>query len=301
MNLRQLELFVAVAETKSFSRGADIICLTQSTVSQHIAALEDEVATRLFDRTQKGALLTSGGQVFLRHARRVLAERDLLLQEMTSFSGLQKGQLLIGASSIPANHLIPAVLPQLASLHPGVSITMQSGDSQGILQRLLNAEFDLAVVGSCPVNDKLEFTALASDLLILIVGAQHRWRQRTEVTLEELRDEPLVARESSSGSQQALLRELQRLSFNVEHLKIAARLGSNEAVRQVVAAGYGCAFVSERSVRRELQSGELCQVAVAGMRVARHFWLVSLRGRTLSPAAAAVAELLLGSYRAENR
>ena len=80
MNLRQLELFVAIAETGSFSRGAEAVSLTQSTVSQHISALEDEVGTHLFDRTGRGIILTSGGELFLSHERRILAERDALQQ-----------------------------------------------------------------------------------------------------------------------------------------------------------------------------------------------------------------------------
>lgn len=297
MNLRQLDLFVAVAETRSFSRGGEAVCLTQSTVSQHIAALEEEVNSKLFDRTQKGALLTAGGKVFLRHARRVLAERDLLYQGMAGFNGLAQGDLLIGASNIPANHMLPAVLPRLAERYPGISINMHSGDSQQILDRLLNAEIELAVVGGRTENRKLEFEALAGDLLVLIVGPQHPWCERETISLEDLAQEPLVVRERGSGSKQALQRELKRLNFDLEEFRIAARLGSNEAVRQVVIAGYGCAFVSERSVQRELAAGELCQVAVAGMRVERQFWLVTLRGRSRSPAATAVAQLLLATYR----
>lgn len=296
MNLRQLDLFVAVAETRSFSRGAEIICLTQSTVSQHIAALEEEVSTKLFDRTQQGALLTAGGEVFLRHARRVLAERDQLFQGMAAFNGHSSGELQIGASNIPANYLIPPLLPRLAALHPGISINMQSGDSQEILNRLLNAEIELAIIGSCPDNRKLEYQTLASDVLVLIVAPQHRWCEQGMISLDDLTKEPLVAREAGSGSEKALLRELQRINFNSGKLQIAARLGSNEAVRQVVAGGYGCAFVSERSVQRELASGELRQVSVGGMRVERHFWLTRLRGRTASPAAEAVAELLFATY-----
>ncbi len=296
MNLRQLDLFVAVAETKSFSRGAEIICLTQSTVSQHIAALEDEVSTKLFDRTQQGALLTAGGEVFLRHARRILAERDQLFQGMSGFNGLSSGDLLIGASNIPTNYLLPPILPQLAKQHPGITISMQSGDSQSVLNKILNAEVEMAIVGSRPENRKLEYRALARDLLVLIVAPQHPWCEQGMISLDDLINEPLVAREQGSGSEKALLQELQRINFNSSELKIAARLGSNEAVRQVVAGGYGCAFVSERSVQRELKSGELRQVSVGGMRVERHFWLVRLRSRTPSPAALAVSKLLFETY-----
>ncbi len=296
MNLRQLELYVAVAESKSFSRGAEFIGLTQSTVSQHIAALEEEVNTRLFDRTRQGALLTTGGELFLRHARRILAEQDQLFQEMAAFNGLSGGELLLGASNIPTTCLVPPMLLKLVESHPGIRINMQSGDSQQIISRLLNAEIELAIVGSEPENRKLEAVALASDLLVLIVGSRHRWAGGGMISLEDLPGEPLIAREIGSGSEKALQRELQRISFNPSRLKIAARLGSNEAVRQLVAGGYGCAFVSERSVQRELAAGELCQVPVDGMRVERYFWLARLRGRTPSPTAQAVSELLLATY-----
>ena len=88
MNLRQLEVFVAVAETRSFSRGAEMVSLNQSTISQHIASLENEIDMCLFDRTGKGAFLTSNGQIYLKHARRILAERDTLLESMAGLQAL---------------------------------------------------------------------------------------------------------------------------------------------------------------------------------------------------------------------
>jgi len=299
VNLRQLDLFVAVAESRSFSRGAAICCLTQSTVSQHIATLEEEVNTRLFDRTRQGALLTPGGKIFLRHARRILVERDQLFQEMAAFNGESGGELRIGASNIPATYLIPPLLPKLAESYSGISVNMLSGDSQEIIGRLLNAEIELAVIGAAPEHRKLESVALASDVLVLIVGAGHRWSGREMVSLDELASEPLIAREHGSGSEQALQEELRRLNYKLDSLQIAARLGSNEAVRQVVAGGFGCAFVSERSVQQELESGVLLRVAVAGMIVEREFWLARLKGRTPSPAARVFSELLFQTYNPE--
>lgn len=296
MTLRQLELFVAVAETGSFSRGAETIHLTQSTVSQHILTLEDEVGTRLLDRDRNGAILTAGGQVFLQHARRILAERDLLLQSLAAFKGLEEVRLTIGASNIPANHLIPAVLQRLGQRYPGIALTMQSGDSREILEKLLAAEIELAIVGSRNVDKQIIFTPLAKDLLVLVVGPQHRWWQRETITLDELRSGCFVVREAGSGSELALRNELQRVGIDRQKLTVAARLGSNEAVCRTVAFGFGCAFVSQRSVQRELAAGELCRVAVIGMRVERQFWLAALRGRTPSPAALAVVDLLLKSY-----
>ncbi|HEY5673820.1 MAG TPA: selenium metabolism-associated LysR family transcriptional regulator [Malonomonas sp.] len=296
MTLRQLELFVAVAETGSFSRAAERVRLTQSTVSQHIISLEAEVGTQLLDRDRNGAQLTSGGEVFLQHARRVLAERDLLQQALAAFNGLEAARLTIGASNIPANYLIPDVLCRLGELYPGIALTMQSGDSGEILAKLVAAEIELAVVGSRSADPQIHFTPLARDLLVLVVGPQHPWWQRQVISLAELQSGRFVVREAGSGSELALQNELQRVGLDRQKLSVAARLGSNEAVCRTVAAGFGCAFVSERSIRRELAAAELCQVEVTGMKVERQFWLATLSGRSASPAASAVVELLLKTY-----
>ncbi len=293
MTLRQLELFIAVAEAGSFSRGAEKIHLTQSTVSQHISALEAEAGARLLDRDRNGTCLTAAGKLFLQHARRILGERDLLVQALSAYQGLEEVSLQIGASNIPANHLIPAILPQLAQRYPGIALTVQSGDSQEILELLRGAEIELAVVGSRKEDRQLVYTPLGKDLLVLVVGPQHLWWQRDWISLDELSSALFVMREAGSGSGQALEKELQRVGIDLDNLTIAARLGSNEAVWRTVASGFGCAFVSARSVRRELEAGDLFQVQVRGMSVERQFWLATLRGRTTSPAAAAFAELLL--------
>jgi len=290
--LRQLEVFVAVVETGSFSRGAEVASLTQSTVSQHIAALEGEVGLRLMDRTGQGVLLTGAGELFLRHARQVLAERDTLRQAMNGFHGLQKAELIVGASNIPANYLVPAILPRLVAEHPGIALTLQTGDSRAILDQLLADSIELAVVGSRGNDRGLYFTPLADDLLVLAVNARHPWGRCSALTLDDLVASPLVVRENGSGSDQALRRALHQAGFDPDRLQVAARLGSNEAVRQAVISGFGAAFLSEISIRQELQRGELVKVPVSGFSVPRQFWLATRIRRTASPAARVFSALM---------
>ena len=293
MNLRQLEVFVAIATTGSFSRGAERVSLNQSTVSQHIAALENEVDACLFDRTGKGVLLTSSGQVFLKHARRILAERDTLLESMAGLQALENARLTIGASNIPANYLVPPVLVVLAREYPGITLTMQTGDSLEILNRLLSAEVELAVVGSRSSHKNIDFTPLYKDLLVLIVGPQHPWRERGVVAIADLADEVFIVREEGSGSGQALETSLRGAGFDPSRLRVAARLGSNEAVLQTVAAGFGCAFVSGLSVKPRQKHHEVFAIRVEGLTVERNLWLATLRTRSVSAAGQAFVELLL--------
>ena len=292
MNLRQLKLFVALAETGSFSQAAERMSLTQSTVSQHVAGMEREVEIRLIDRTGKGAVLTAAGSLFLTHARRVLAEQENLLQAMTSFQGLQQAQLLIGASNIPANYLVPRILKRLEDIHPGIILNMLAGDSREMLDSLTSFEIELAVIGSRRTVKDVDFISLASEQLLLVVGKAHPWHGREQIALDELASAPIVLRETGSGSGEALHRALQASGFDPARLRVAAHLGSNEAVRQTVSSGFGCAFLSPLSIRRELAAGDLWKIDVEGLAVQRELWLATLKSRTLSPAAEVFCTLL---------
>ena len=292
MNLHQIKIFVAIADKGSFSAAAEAIALTQSTVSQHMASLEEEVGIPLFDRQGRGIALTSGGILFLRHARRILNESDALFQAMNGFKGLEQADLLVGASNIPANYLIPPLLATLREKHPGISLTMLTGDTAEVLKLLEGAEIELGLVGSRTPRKEISFEPLLNDPLVLVVAAPHPWARKKQITIDDLFGHPLIMRESGSGSGQSLDSALRKVGRNPADLHIAARLGSNEAVLQAVASGCGGAFVSELSVRHWKQSEQLCRIDIDEFVVERKIWLATLKGRTPSPAAEAFAHLL---------
>src|SRR5512139_457275 len=124
MNLKQLEVFLAVAESGSFSRAAEMSFLTQSTVSQHISSLEIEFDLKLFDRTGKGAMLTEAGKLLLLHANRLAAEARDIRVSLNRFKGLEKALLRIGGSNIPGSYMIPDFLPLFLQINPGVTIIL---------------------------------------------------------------------------------------------------------------------------------------------------------------------------------
>src|SRR6266498_3135168 len=130
MNLKQLEVFLAVAESGSFSKGAEATFITQSTVSQHISALEGEFGLKLFDRTGKGAFLTSAGKLLLKHARSVTDEAREIPVIMNRFKGLENALLSIGGSNIPSSYMIPDILALFNRDHSGVTVILLQDDSR---------------------------------------------------------------------------------------------------------------------------------------------------------------------------
>jgi len=163
MNLKQLEIFLAVAETGSFSRGAEATFITQSTASQHISSLESDFGVRLLDRTGRGALLTEGGKVLFQHARQVIDDVQAIHQAMRRFKGVEDVELRIGGSNIPANYMIPELLPVLLELFPTLRLTLIQGDSRDILEKLAREEIELGVVGSRFDEEGFEFAPLGRD------------------------------------------------------------------------------------------------------------------------------------------
>ena len=292
MNLKQLEIFLAVAETGSFSRGAEATFITQSTASQHISSLESDFGVRLLDRTGRGALLTEGGKVLFQHARQVIDDVQAIHQAMRRFKGVEDVELRIGGSNIPANYMIPELLPVLLELFPTLRLTLIQGDSRDILEKLAREEIELGVVGSRFDEEGFEFAPLGRDEISLVVNRRHPWNGRKSVELAELEGEPLVLREPGSGTGRTVNEALAKAGLPPQTLKVTAHLGSNEAVKHAVASGLGSSFVSLLSVGKEIEREELVPVKVKGLTISRRFYLASRAGRELSPAAKAFAKVL---------
>ncbi|UFS70063.1 LysR family transcriptional regulator [Geomonas sp. RF6] len=291
MNLKQLEVFLAVAESGSFSKGAESCFITQSTVSQHISALENEFGLKLLDRTGKGALPTAGGKVLMERAKRVVDAAREIPVALARFKGVEDAELKIGGSSIPGEYLIPTLLPLLSARFPGITVTVLQGDSRSVLAMVAAEEVEIAVVGARFEDDALDFAPLAQDEVVLIAPGDHRWRDAV-IAASDLCSAPLVMREAGSGTGKAILETLRGCGIEPESLKIAARLGSNEAVKRAVLNGLGVSFVSAKSVERELAQGALVQVRVEGLTITREFFLAKRKGRELSPAARAFVAIM---------
>lgn len=296
MNLKQLEVFIAVAQSGSFSHAAETTFLTQSTVSQHISSLEKEFELKLLDRTGKGALPTEAGKILLEHARRVLGEAGKVPLALNRFRGLEDVSLKIGGSNIPACYMIPNCVSVFREQYPGVIIALLQGDSRETLEKLRDEEVEFALVGTRMDEKGLAFTPLTLDKISLVVPAGHSWCKRPFILPEELVRESFIFREAGSGTDRALREHLSKDGFDAEQLRVSMRLGSNEAVKQAILNGGGISFLSELSVQREREQNALCIVDVRGLIIYRHIYLVTRRGRTLSPAAQAFIDTIFRHF-----
>jgi len=287
VDLRQLEIFVKVAEFGSFSKAAEALYLTQPTVSEHIRTLEDEFGVRLLDRLGRGAAVTRAGALLLSYAQRMLALSREARQAMESFQGRMSGELLIGASTIPGEYVLPALIGRFKEKYPDISITLLIGDSQAAVDWVAEGRAELAVVGARLSVRGIEYKELMPDDLVVVVRGTHAWHARKQITLEDLQGEPLLIRERGSGTRAALEGALAEVHMDLAAFRIVGEMGSTQAIKQAVKAGVGVSLMSRRAVEEECRSGLLACLRVKDLKVTRSFYLATHRERSRSPLAEA--------------
>jgi DNA-binding transcriptional LysR family regulator len=287
VDLRQLEIFVKVAERGSFSKAAEALFLTQPTVSEHVRALEDELGLRLLDRLGRGATLTRAGQLLSSYATRMLALSREARQAMDSFQGRLSGELIIGGSTIPGEYVLPAFVGRFKDKYPDISITLLIGDSQAVINWVADGRAELGIAGARIAHRGVDYKELMPDEVVVIVPAAHPWHGRRQITVDELRGEPLLLRERGSGTRAALETALGDAGLDLDSFRVVGEMGSTQAIKQAVKAGVGISLVSRRAVEEECKSGLMWCVRVKDFKVTRSFYLATHKERSRSPIAEA--------------
>jgi DNA-binding transcriptional LysR family regulator len=287
MDLRQLEIFAKVAELGSFSRAAEALHLTQPTVSEHIRTLEDELGVRLLDRLGRGTGTTRAGQLLLSYATRILALSREARQALEGFQGRMRGELVVGASTIPGEYILPVLLGRFREKFPEVSTTLVIGDSQAVVDWVVEGRVEVGVVGARLPRRGLEFRELMPDEEVVVVPAGHPWQGRAEISLDELAGAPLLIRERGSGTRAALEKALERAGIDLGALRIVGEIGSSQAIKQAVKAGMGITIISRLAVEEDCRQGLIAFLRVRDLAVTRAFHLLTHEERSRSPVAEA--------------
>lgn len=178
MDLWQLHVFCKVVEHSSFSTAANIVHLSQPTVSSHIKDLEDHLGCRLIDRLPKKVVPTKAGELLYTFACRLLTLRDEAESALSTFQGTIKGELLIGGSTIPGVYILPKAIGAFSKIYPDVKICLEMGDTEKIIDATLMGRLELGVVGAKSDDHRIVQEPLLEDELQLVIPADHRWAQK---------------------------------------------------------------------------------------------------------------------------
>ena len=284
MDLRRLQVFAKVYECRSFSRAAEEVLLSQPTVSGHIKTLEQELGVPLFDRLGREILPTRVAELLYGHAINILERVEQASLDIDAFLSRFRGELKLGGSTIPGQYMMPGVMGRFKDLYPEVRMTLSIAGSSAMLERVLNGDLDLSVVGVQPADERLSSDPIWGDMVAMAALPDHPLAGG-KVKPADLTQYPLVMREPGSGTLMFVLDALKKAGIQPGQLQIEAQMGSNEAVLQGVKAGLGIGFVSHRALKDDLETGRLVQLDMRELELERKFHLVYRTDRTHSPAA----------------
>jgi DNA-binding transcriptional LysR family regulator len=292
LDIHRLKIFVKIAELKSFTLAAEACFLTQPTVSQHVASMEQFLGLPLFNRNGRELSLTGAGEILYHHAATVTRAFDELTQALDQYKGKKSGQLCIGASSIPGECILPEILRDFRTAYPDAAIRLRIADTQAVLQMVLDRHVDVGMVGAKVKNAHLAYTPLIEDELVLIVPPEHDWSSAADISLLELTGQPFVMRESGSGTRTEMGKAMKRSGLDPRSLNIAVEVDSNVGVKESVAAGLGISFVSKWSISHDLQTGRIKAVGIRDLVFKRWFYLVRDKAKEPSPLCASFRKFL---------
>lgn len=249
MELKQLRSFAAVVRYGSFTRAAENTYLSQPTISTHIRALEEELNTQLLLRDTKNLQVTPRGQELYECACRMLELQDNLLQRWR-----QSDQHIIqlGASTIPSAYILPEVLPLYGKQNPGSYFVVHQSDSRQVIEGVAGGLFDVGMSGMPCQDEAIRCEPFFRDRMVLITPVSRRFlalQSQGEQALPELLREPIILRETGSGSQKSADRFLAQMGLRENELRVTARVNDQESIKNLVSGGLGVSIVSEKAVR----------------------------------------------------
>lgn len=290
-NIRQLEAFVAVVERRNFTRAAKALRVSQPAVSFQIRALEESLGAQLLERLGRQVSLTPAGEVVYAEAKNILAAEERMREAVASLNSLHTGKVVVGASTIPGEYVLPRLAGEFKALYPGVQIALRIGESKKVADWLLDRTVDLGVVGVQVDNPQLSFTRIFSDELVVVLPAGHPLAAQEEIGLEQLLKEPFVLRGAGSGTRQVFEHALTDAGLSPDRLNAVMELDTTRAVLSAVEAGVGVSVVSRWSVAELGRS--LVARPVAGGHLVRELFLAENTARYMTPVARRFAEYLV--------
>ena len=294
-SFRQLATFHAVARLGSVSAAAEEMHLTQPAVSIQIGILEESALTPLLQRSGRGVRLTEAGELLANYAGRILDLWREAGEEMATLQGVFAGTLRVGAVTT-AEYLLPPLLVTFANLNPKVKVKLQVGNRDEIVRLLASQEIDVAIMGRPPAELKTTSSAFAKHQMAFVASPKHAVMRDADLSIATLAGAHLLVRERGSGTRTTVERLFKDAGVP---LRIGSEMSSNEAIKQMCAAGFGVAFLSLHTCVLEVGAGVLQLLPLEGNPIERDWFVMHLASRQLPQVATAFEQFLIEQAQAQ--
>lgn len=288
MNPIHLKTFLVVQKHLNYSRAAEELYLSQPAVSRQVKQLENLLGLPLFEQIGKTLHLTDAGRTLVTEAGVLLAGLERVMESVAAHKGLVKGRIRIGASTTPGFYLLPQVIGEFHRQFPEVDIQFAISNSTRLVEKLIRNEIDIGFVGDALAHPDLQHTKLIEDTIVGFVGARHRLARLRTVDPAELKGEVAVFREEGSATRQVYDRWLRRA--NIQQ-KRSIQLHCPEAVKMLVASGFGYSFMSIFGLRDQIKAKSLVKLRIPQLELRRPISIVRHKDKHESPTMKAFVKL----------
>lgn len=281
MEIKQLRAFVAIAEEKTFTAGAKRVHVTQAAVSMQIRQLENEVGLPLFTRTPRRVILTEAGEYLLERARRILREHNSALEEIAEVAGAEFGRLRIGsASAMFATEQLPGILEKLKVEYPNSELSVISGTSEKLVDKILHGEIDISFVSLPIETPNIQTELLYSDEVVAVAHPSHQLAKEKYISAARLAGENLILGEKG-GNTRRMIDDF----FDAHNLKphIVMELSRQEAINKMVESNMGVGIAGAKNSAPYVKSGKIVSWWIEGAEIKWNLGLARLRGGYFSP------------------
>lgn len=296
MNLDYLRTMVSIVEEGSLSAAARARRISQPAVTKQLQRLEAELGLSLLVRGPRRQVeLTPAGELALAFARQTLAQLERLEAELGTLKSVERGTLVVAASTTPGEYVLPSMLAEFRKAHPAVRVEMSISDTTEVAHRVLADEADVGIVGSLVRRPGLRLERLLGDEIVLAVPLDHPFARRKRVGVEELRGQPLILREKGSGTRRSVEASLAAGGFDLPQDHVVLVLGSTQAVLHAVEQGLGLGFVSARAAAAP-EGRSLACVGLDGVDLSRDLYLAYVPQRVGDPLVAHFLEFARQQY-----
>jgi len=275
--IEHLKAFCLIADLHSFSQAAEQCGLSQPALSQQIKSLEEEYQTQLLHRKGGRIALTENGKLLYEYALKIIALYEHSLEEVRPQNNVLEGELILGASSGPGEFPVPILLGMYKQAHPEVSVSLKAGDTNEIIDQVLNHALEIGFVGNQRPDSHLSFQPFFDDQMVLVLHPSHPLTKRKKISIQEFLRIPLILQQKGAGVRETFFEALKEQGVQQGDVKVLMELGLQDSAKAAVMAGFGGAVISRLGGVNELASGKLVEVEVEDLDFSRPMYLCTNR------------------------
>lgn len=289
--LPQLAVFDSIARHGSFTRAAEAMHLAQPTVSTHMKKLGETLEAQLFEQIGKKVYLTPAGEALRSGCEELFASLARIEEALAVLRGIERGRLRLAVSTT-GKYFAPRLLAAFVGRHPGIEVSLQIHNRQGLIERLERNEDDLYIFANPPEEQEVVCQSILANPMVVFARADHPLAQRQAIPFAELAQQPFLMREPGSGTRRVAWEAFDRHGCEP---RIRMELSTNEAIKQAILAGLGVSILSRYTLGLDTEHDQLAVLDVEGFPIERQWQFVYPLGKQIQP----VARAFLDFVRAE--